>query len=275
MAYTVYELVFPDGKRYIGLTRQNVKARWHGGSGYRNQKRLYAAIQHYGWENIQHNIIRDNLSEEQGKSLEEELIKKFNTQNHANGYNTKNGGQMFGEHDEEFIENARKRMIGNKYCVGRKISKEHINALVQGRSKVGYKPWNKGVAHSDDAKRAMSAKAKERWKNDEYREKIAKSRPDMHGENNPMFGKKHSDETKALISKANSGRKWSAETREKLKNRGTKKVVQISLDGTELNIFNSITEAARKVGGNSTNITSVCKGKGATYKGFRWKYADN
>lgn len=37
-------------------------------------------------------------------------------------------------------------------------------------------------------------------------------------------------------------------------------------------IFNSLFDAAKKIRGNSGNITMVCKGKGKTYKGFKWEY---
>ena len=41
----------------------------------------------------------------------------------------------------------------------------------------------------------------------------ASSPPTMNGENNPMFGKTHTDEVKQLISLKNKGRKHSEETK--------------------------------------------------------------
>ena len=55
--YTLYEHIFPDGKRYIGITCQAVNARWKKGLGYETQSKVYEAIQKYGWDNIQHLIL--------------------------------------------------------------------------------------------------------------------------------------------------------------------------------------------------------------------------
>lgn len=52
MNYSVYVHVFPNGKLYIGATRQEPKKRWRGGGGYRNQKAMHEAILKYGWDNI-------------------------------------------------------------------------------------------------------------------------------------------------------------------------------------------------------------------------------
>ena len=45
--YRIYELVFPNGKRYISLTEQKPEDRWQVGSGYYGQF-VYKAIKKYG-----------------------------------------------------------------------------------------------------------------------------------------------------------------------------------------------------------------------------------
>lgn len=52
--------------------------------------------------------------------------------------------------------------------------------------------------------------------NPKYGYNIQKDPTDMSGENNPMFGKNHSSETKIKISKINSGRKHTLEARIKI-----------------------------------------------------------
>ncbi|WP_195921980.1 NUMOD4 domain-containing protein [Lactobacillus crispatus] len=49
-------------------------------------------------------------------------------------------------------------------------------------------------------------------------------------------------------------------------------VICIDLQGNEIKIFDSITEAKRQTGAN--NISAVCKGKLKTSGGFRWKYKE-
>ena len=34
--YTVYCHIFPNGKRYVGITKQKPEYRWDNGNGYRN-----------------------------------------------------------------------------------------------------------------------------------------------------------------------------------------------------------------------------------------------
>ena len=54
---------------------------------------------------------------------------------------------------------------------------------------------------------------------------------------------------------------------------GRKKVAQYSLDGNLIQIYESITDAAKQTGQkSSSNISQVCKGKAKTAGGFIWKY---
>ena len=87
--YSVYEHVFPNGKRYIGISCEPEK-RWNGGHGYDVQPKMKRAIQCYGWDNIEHNIICEELPKEQAERLEMYLIDKLDTID--NGYNVSIGG---------------------------------------------------------------------------------------------------------------------------------------------------------------------------------------
>ena len=60
--YTVYMHICPNNKRYIGITGQVVEKRWNHGEGYSHQRLFYRAILKYGWDNIQHLIIKDNIT---------------------------------------------------------------------------------------------------------------------------------------------------------------------------------------------------------------------
>ena len=44
--YYVYELIFPNGKRYIRLTGQKPESRWKNGRGYKSQL-VYKPIKKY------------------------------------------------------------------------------------------------------------------------------------------------------------------------------------------------------------------------------------
>jgi hypothetical protein len=89
--YTVYEHVFPNGKRYIGITSTACETRWRNGEGYKTQRKIHNAIQKYGWENIEHNVIVNGINNKQAKRLEKYLIQSLNTI--KDGYNTAIGGE--------------------------------------------------------------------------------------------------------------------------------------------------------------------------------------
>ncbi len=279
MSYSVYVHVFPDGKLYIGATRQEPKKRWKGGGGYRNQKMMYEAILKYGWDNIKHIVLISNLKEDMAMEIERALIEKYNTQDSQYGYNTKDGGQHFGEHSEQFLIDLKERMSGNTYCVGRKLSESHIEALRQSNIGTHRPSKHKGEKiHTEETKKLFSELMKERWSNPVSREIYmnAAKQKDMGGKNNPMYGKHHSEEAKKKISQKAKGRKLSPERIRKMSQVALKRtVIQMDLNGKELNRFASVKEAAEYVGAFPQNIGSVCSGKQKSCKGFLWRYEDD
>lgn len=90
--YCVYEHIFPNGKRYIGITSQDVSKRWQNGHGYDTQHLMRKAINKYGWENIQHNILEDNLTKEEAQFKEIYYITRFQANDSKYGYNRTPGG---------------------------------------------------------------------------------------------------------------------------------------------------------------------------------------
>lgn len=92
--WTVYRLVFPNNKSYIGITCKNPKDRWKNGEGYKGQK-VYRAIKKYGWDNLKHEILEKNLTIEEANAKEKYYIQKFNTfiySKNSLGYNCTLGG---------------------------------------------------------------------------------------------------------------------------------------------------------------------------------------
>lgn len=95
----------------------------------------------------------------------------------------------------------------------------------------------------------------------------------------PMLGRFHTEETKNKIRKKlqgktspNKGKKWTNETRQKLQNRCKKSVIQSSIDGMQVAVYNSIKDASLATKIADSNISGVCRDKKKTAGGFRWKY---
>lgn len=90
--FTVYMHINKiNNKKYIGITSQEVNQRWRNGRGYVHGV-FVKAIDKYGWENFEHIILADGLSEEKAIELEKYYIKKFKTHSNQFGYNVSHGG---------------------------------------------------------------------------------------------------------------------------------------------------------------------------------------
>jgi hypothetical protein len=71
---------------------------------------------------------------------------------------------------------------------------------------------------------------------------------------------------------------YSTNRREQLVTQLPKKgrsVTQVTLDGTTIKTWNSLSEAAKAVKTPVTNISSVCQGKTVTAAGFKWHYTSH
>lgn len=99
-----------NNKVYIGITKQKPEERWrHDGFGYKSQLKFWRAIQKYGWDNFEHIIFAEKLTELEASFLEQDLINKFNAI--ENGYNVSPGGSTT-NHSKETLEKMRKSMTG-------------------------------------------------------------------------------------------------------------------------------------------------------------------
>lgn len=85
--YLVYKHTAPNGKVYIGITKNLPNVRWNEGTGYETQKKFYKAIQTFGWINFKHEIIAAGLSEKEAKELESKLIIEYKSNEDEYGYN--------------------------------------------------------------------------------------------------------------------------------------------------------------------------------------------
>ena len=82
-----------NGKRYVGITKQRPEQRWGiNGSNYKESPHLYSAIEKYGWNNFEHDIIHNGMTRDDACLLEKHYISHFKTQNRDYGYNTFEGG---------------------------------------------------------------------------------------------------------------------------------------------------------------------------------------
>ena len=176
--WTVYVHIVPKAitkydydKYYVGITKQSIERRWrNNGMGYYTQP-FYKAIKKYGWDNIEHHIIAEHLTENEAQEFEKILIKKLDcniNRNGKHGYNVSDGGDTRTgyKHSEE---------------TKRKISEAN-------KGKPYANPWNKiSSERKEEIKQMMHIR--------------------FSGKNNPRYGKHCTQEIKEKISKSKIGKK--------------------------------------------------------------------
>ena len=141
--YCVYCHTAPNGKRYVGITCQRPTRRWSNGEGYRKSPHFYRAILKYGWDNIKHEVLYKNLTCDEARQKEIELIGKYKSNTPKYGYNLSSGGESgFAgcSWSDGQKQAARLRMIGNKRSLGYKHTNETRRRMSEVQLRREHKP---------------------------------------------------------------------------------------------------------------------------------------
>lgn len=298
MAYTVYKLTSPSEKVYIGITSQPIKKRWKNGNGYKRCPAMNKAITKYGWENFTKEILLENTTESEAKSLETLLIKVHMSNDSKYGYNITEGGEgtkgfklskeqkehlrqiNLGKHHSE--ETKRKMSAvhkGNKYNLGRKLSEEHKRQISE-REKGSKNPRAKKVICLETLKvyDTMTQAQKETGASKitdcckhSYKHKSSNG---LHWEyyDENLSEQDYKDILQQLLKEEyeNKHHKPSEENIKATVERSSVPVICVET-GT---IFNSIRDACRAYNLSPSCVCCCCKGKSKTAGGFHWKYFD-
>ena len=202
--WTVYKHISPSGKVYIGITsKKDPRDRWgKDGCLYKNNTLFWKAVEKYGWDNIEHEILCENMKEDDAKNMEIELIAHYKSIGMS--YNISPGGDGISEgpmpqEQKELIAHALK---------GKKKTPEHAkNASEALKSKNYHYVWmNKdGIeerAHVEEVEKYLS----EGWSqgriwnpSEEAREKISKA---FTGR---TLTREHKDKVKASVTGKKKG----------------------------------------------------------------------
>ena len=170
--YCVYmHKCIKNNKIYIGMTN-DVKRRWRSkGVEYKppknedqNSRSFWNAIKKYGWDNFQHLIIENNLTEKEAEEKEKYYILKYNTGNKKYGYNIApggNGGKVYLEHP--------RGMLGKHHSIKKKIQQSKLMKKLNEEGKCGT-VWKHGHP------RGMLGK----HQSEEYKERLRNIPSDKH-----------------------------------------------------------------------------------------------
>lgn len=156
-----------NGKKYVGQTCQKPEYRWgKNGRGYRSETYFGKAIQKYGWNNFEHEIIASNLTQEEAKNFEILLIDKLDTMNPDKGYNLTKGGEgtVGVVRSDEWKEKQRQAQLGKniseetRKLISENSARRRGTVFQYTKSKEFIKEWDcaetarrvTGINHIDD-----------------------------------------------------------------------------------------------------------------------------
>lgn len=195
--YKIYLITnIENAKKYVGITKFSLNERFsqHIKRGFL----LTEAIQKYGCQNFSIDLIEEVESAERAYELEQYYIREYNTKV-PNGYNLTDGGDgIFGweateEYRKECSERAKKLHKEKKVGMyGKKHSdetKKKMSDSLKGNTNCS------GRKLSEYSKQKIREKHLGKTLSEETKQKISENHHDISGQNNPMYGKKHSPET--------------------------------------------------------------------------------
>ena len=246
--YTVYMHINKiNNKKYIGLTKQSCQERWrHDGIGYKSQIKFWNAIQKYGWNNFEHKIIAEQLTEKEASELEIKLIKQYDCIN--NGYNVSFGGSTT-NHSPETLEKMRQSMLGKKH------TQETKNKISQSKNKekIAVKCITTNIVYESERQAMLETGID-----------ISSISKCCKGEVCQAGGLEWEYVDEIL--------KKQYETIKLNKKDKRFKPVQCLNTGK---IYQNVQEAARDTNSDPSNITKVCNGKYKTTNKLKWRFVTN
>lgn len=245
--YSVYIHICPNNKVYVGITSKPTKERWKNGKGYLNNKHFTQAINKYGWDNIKHIIVSENLSKSDACKLEQELIRKYKSNDREYGYNKSIGGEASSlgyHHTQEAkkkigIAASKKRNSKEAYEKTAKARRKEVIVYDINANLIGtFKSLTDAEKFTGVSNANISAVCKGKYT--QFKGYIFK----------------YVDDNKKV----------------EINRKHKKPVAMLDLQGNFIRRFESIKEAARITKLADTHIIDCCKGKYTQSGGYIWKY---
>lgn len=215
--WTIYRITNKENNKiYIGQTNQEPNKRmskhFSDAKSGRKNVAISLALNKYGKDGFNYEILQYTDSSEKADNLEKEYIKHFRSNEKELGYNLTEGGKTL---SESFIEKGKSRAHPP-------MTLEHKNILININRKRTYPPM------SEEMKLHMSRVMKEKHEKGLIKTNLPIQ--NQKGESHPMFGKTHSEETrKKIAAHAEMEREVYAERVIQLYNSG-KTLLEISLE---------------------------------------------
>lgn len=235
-----------NNKIYFGQTTRTFSLRYkYNFPKNTHNEHIRRSIEKHGWENFE--VIEEfdrAETQEELNNLENLYIKMWQTHNPKCGYNKTLGGESCTFTDETIQK-----------------LKEAKKGAFLGESNPFY-----GKTHAEETRKKIGEKMKGKFV----------------GENNPNYGNTMSEESKDKIRQSKLGKKHTEETKRKMSemrkglgNSHCRKVVQYTLEGEFIKVWDYIKQASEELNINDTHIVNCGKGSHKSAGGYQWRYVDD
>lgn len=237
--YLVYKHTNKTNKKvYIGISsKRDPEERWRKGYGYKSNKAFWGAIEKYGWDGFDHEVLMTGLTEEEAKAAEKELIAKHKSncaryQNPSYGYNLTDGGDSGGG-------DILKKAILQYDLNGNLIREWDSTRAASEETGID----NNTISQNLAGKTRRAGEFMWRFKKESNENKITDYWT-LSGFKNPNIPKAKKIE---------------------------KKICQYDINGKLIKVWETMQEAADALHISSSGISSVASEKNCSYHGFVWR----
>jgi predicted GIY-YIG superfamily endonuclease len=282
--WTVYMHTSPNNRVYVGITSKKPTRRWDNGNGYSYNPYFSNAIKKYGWENFKHEILYEGLTKEEACIREQELIKKYKSNQFKYGYNQSVGGQG-GRYGVPFTDEEKAIRSKPIRCITN--GKEYASAVEAGKD-LNIPPG--GISQCLRGRRIKTHGYRFEYlneSNDQIREEYIphNARAVIELDSNKEFesvskAAEHYNLNKSSVSDVCKGR-LSQTGGHKFRFKGKPYAYKPPKDSQKMKAvinrttgeaFRSVSEACRKYDVARSMITSCCRGIITNVKGHKWEY---
>jgi len=165
-----------NGKKYVGQTKHgdDPNKRWRDGTHYESNQYFTNAINKYGWENFDHEILKEHLTIEEANYWEEYYTAQYKSNDPEFGYNLTSGGKKPLEISEE---TRQKCSIASKKREKRPrtdIEKQHISEGTSKAMMTGKTREHMLEVYASEEWRNQNAEfTRQQWKNTDLADRVA------------------------------------------------------------------------------------------------------
>lgn len=175
----LYLIESPTGKRYIGITSQDLKARWRAHRAHAKrclEGHLQKAIRKYGSSNFTCKPLVRADDYEYLKELEKRAIVSFRTK-HPNGYNHTDGGDGVLGVKITKAQREKRSLSQKKSFLNPQRKENHRLAQQDPELREKRKLTQQGKWRNPEFRKSLLLKMKNRWSDPDFRERMKLRRP--------------------------------------------------------------------------------------------------